>query len=545
MRTLPRSRRLPRRTAVALTTVALGVTLVAAGCGGGGDDSDETGATPGATAAFVPASAPVYVEVDADTESEQWQAASALAAKFPSWPGGSVDEVLAEQLQDAGVDYDTEIKPVLGDSLALAVPTLEANVASTGDLDESLISDQDRFLLVAQLAEGQEEQATKILSDDAGAPAGDHGGVEYFESGDSVAAVWNGGLVIAAEQEDLFASIDASQAGGDQVLSGQEQFTNVLGSLPENVIGQLYVDIGQVVTETADKETLNQLGGIEQVADAVFGMSVTAEADGLRMNGRVQGAVVEELPTFDPTLAENAPADALVYYGFADLAEQVQRQLEQTEGGQDIQEQLNAASAQLQSVLGISLDDIIALATGEHAVVVEPGDPNAEIPVSGALVLKVEDGARAQKTLDAIRTGLPTLLQSFGGSTAGLQWEQVSVAPGVTGWTLPVDAETSLTYAVDGDLAVIGLTPDAVKSVLAPAQPLAANEDFATAIAGAPSPVSGLLWVDIAGAVNLADQMGEFQDDPEALAELRPLQSLVMWTAGGSEPEFEAFLRIE
>lgn len=548
MRMPTRPRRLAKRPAVALSAVALGVTLVAAGCGGG---DDEAGASAAPTADFVPASAPVYIEVDSDTESDQWMQVSQLGQKFPSWPGGSVDELLDDALSDADVSYADDVKPVLGDSVAIAVPTIESSGvgdALSGTLDPaSAVDDQDRYLAVIEITD--EDKLRSLIEDEAGQPAGDHGGVEYYENDDSFAAIWDGAFVVAATEEDLFASIDAHAAGGEATLAGQDKFNQTLEALSPEVVGQMYVDIGRVIElAAADQPQLEQLG-VEDVANAAFGASLTAEPDGFRVKGAIVGAVVEDQPTFDPSLADNAPADTLVYYGFANLAKQIQTSLDQalaaSENGDETRQQLEAFSSQLQSLLGISLDDLIALASGEHALVVEPGGSSPDIPVTGALVLKVDDAARAQQTLDAIREGLPTVLSSLGADPGQIAFKEVQVAPGVTGYELPLDDGISAVYAIDGDLAVIGASVDAVRQVLAPAQPLSSNDAFTEAIADAPSPISGLLWVDVEGAVELADREGAFAGEPEARDNLRPVKDLVMWMAPGDTPTFEAFLRIE
>ena len=536
---------------IALSAVAVGATLIAAGCGG----DDDTGATAGETAGFVPASAPVYVEVDSDTTSEQWQAASALAQKFPDWPGGSVDDLLRDALSDTDVDYETDVKPVLGDTVALAVPTIDTagvDDALSGTISPDALGgvadDQDRVLLVAQVDD--EEAARALLEEESGASAGEHGGVPYYVDGDTYAAVWDGGLVLSSSEEDLFASIDAHAAGGEATLAGQDKFNQTLESLPPEVIGQVYVDLGELVRQTAENQAQLEQLGVENVANAAFGASIAAEDDGFRVKGAVVGAVVEDQPQFDPTLTENAPANTLLYYGFSDLAEQVRTALEQglsqADNGDETRQQLEAVSGQLQGLLGISLDDLIALTTGEHAIIVTPGGASVDVPVTGALVLKVEDGQRAQSTLDALRNGVPGLLSTLGGSSANLpDWRQVPVAPGVTGWQLPLEDGISITYAVDGDLAVIGASPRAVAQALAPQQPLASNAEFTEAIAGAPSPLTGLMWFDVAGAVELADRSGQFAGQPDARESLRPLQNIVFWASGTDTPTFDAFLRIE
>ena len=86
----------------AAAALALGLLLVAAGCG---NSTAATGTSSGTDAAsLVPASALAYVSVDANLDSQSWQVVSDLVG-----PIGT------------GVDYKRDIHPALGDRVNLAV----------------------------------------------------------------------------------------------------------------------------------------------------------------------------------------------------------------------------------------------------------------------------------------------------------------------------------------------------------------------------------------------------------------------------------------
>ena len=87
---------------------------VLAGCGSGSD--------VGGAADVVPADVFLYASVDTDFDGEGWAALEEFAARFP---GG--DNLLAVarrrgQLGEEGIDFETDVKPALGDEVALRRP---------------------------------------------------------------------------------------------------------------------------------------------------------------------------------------------------------------------------------------------------------------------------------------------------------------------------------------------------------------------------------------------------------------------------------------
>ena len=97
-----------------LIRIALLVALALAvsGCGA----KKQAAASGGAE--IVPATAPVFVSIDSNLSSDQWQQVDELLRKFPirSEAVASLRSALEEE---AGLDYEQDIEPALGDEIDL------------------------------------------------------------------------------------------------------------------------------------------------------------------------------------------------------------------------------------------------------------------------------------------------------------------------------------------------------------------------------------------------------------------------------------------
>ena len=537
---------LRRRKAVLLATGALaGAALAVAGCGG----DAESGSTAGDVASFVPAGSPLYLEVTTDLDGPQWTQIDTLARQFPAYP--ELRTMLDDSLASEDVNFDRDIKPLLGDRAAigaLSVPDAaglqESLTASSPDAAAQDAADDLQFVGVVDIAEGKDDAVTALLVKGGATKSGEHAGATYYtQPGDeTVVAVDDGALVVADSVPQLYTALDAHQAGGDKTLAGTDRFTDALGKLPADVFGQAYIDVGAFIRSAGTSAPQLQQLGLEDYQDAAIAASLAAEPEGARLKGVVVGAPDVGASEFSPTLDDRAPADAIAYLGFNDLAGTITTVLDQARAAQssDTQQQFDALAGQLPSLLGVSLDDLSALVSGEHAIVVTGGaKPGA------ALALKVEDGAAASATLDKLRVGVPALLRTFSPDTTLPAWKPVPLAAGIQGWRLPLSPEAGVVYGVDGDLAIVGTSVPAVTAVQRPASPLSASADYQEGVSGMPDSVTSVLWVNIQEAIATADTLGGLDDaDAETLANLRPLKSIAAWTTGGDTPTFEVFLRI-
>ena len=532
-----------------LATGALaGAALAVAGCGG----SSESGSQAGDVASWVPADSPFYLEVTTDFDGPQWSQIDELAKLFPAYP--EFRAMLDDELQGQDVNFERDVKPLLGDRAAIGV----LNVPDTSGIQGSITStdpesaagaaagaaDDTEVVGVVDIAEGKEDAMTALLVRSGATKAGEHDGIAYYTQtdDDTVAAVAPGALVVANSTGQLYKALDAHDAGGDKTLAGQDKFKDALAKLPADVFGQAYIDVGSLVRQAGTQSPQLQQLGLGDYQNAVVAASLAAEPEGARLKGVVVGAPDTGASSFSPTLDDRAPADAIAYLGFDNLAGSVSTILGQVRAsqGEDVQKQIDAFSAQLPQLLGVTTDELSALTSGEHSIVVTGGrKPGA------ALALQVEDGAQAQATLDKLRVGVPALLRTFSPDTRLPAWQQVPLAAGVQGWRLPLSPEAGVVYGVDGDLAIVGTNVPAVTAVQRPASPLSASSAYQAGVSGMPDEVTSVLWVNIQELVGTADTLGALDDaDAQTLANLKPVKSIAAWTTGGDTPTFEVFLRL-
>lgn len=540
-------RRAPLAVLLALIVAA---SLAVAGCGG----DSSSGAAPDTVATYIPAGSPMYFEVSTDIDGPQWTEIQALGKQFPAYP--ELESSLQHALKGDDVDFETEVRPLLGDRAAFAATSLgeTARVSSDEGAAAAAESASQSMLGVVDIAEGKRADTEALLTKAGSTPGEEYEGASVFTDPDgssaSVVAVTDDVLLVADTREQIVAALDAHKAGGDKTLAGTEKFTDTLGKLPQDVLGQMYVDVGAIVQESGQAvPELSQFGGLGDLQNGVVGASLIAEPDGLRVKGVASGVGASEgLTAFSPSLSANAPANALAYYEVSNLTGVIRAQFETftAQADPEMSKQISEFAQMIPQFLGVTVDQLAALGTGQQAFVALPA-AGEQLP-GLAVLLKVDDGAQAQATLDAVRGATPQLMQMFGGGTAdpaAPKWTAVTLPGGTEGWQLQVDQDLGVVYAVDGDLAVIASTPEAASEVLSPSSPLADSAEFAEGTTGMPDSVTSVGWLNAEQIVTALESAGAFTDaPPEALANLRPLRSAAHWDTGGDEPTFEVFIRI-
>ena len=549
--------RVVNRTAAIASSAIVALGGVAAGCGGG--SSTKAGATAGKVATFIPAGSPMYAEVSTDLTGPQWTQVTVLAKKFPGYP-----ELIKKIDDDPKFKLGwTIVKPLLGKRAAIAVTSIPTGAAaqagaSASDLANGSLpnvsSDDAPVVLAAETATGKGKDIQALIMAEGDAKVlGTHAGVEYFGDKEMQGAVVDDVLLLSNTQDALFKSIDAHAAGGDRTIAGTQRVKDALAKLPADVFVQAYVDYNAILTASAASNPAGAaaIKALNIGPDASVALSLSAEADGVRMKGIGSGlgaAGNSGAEDFTPKLIANAPADSIAYVGFSNLAAQTKYALDTVlKSDANAQRQLQGALPQIPALLGVSVDDLTALTTKEHAVIVAKGKGAPNV----ALVLEQADGARAAKTLDTLRTKLPALAgvipQTSGKVPA---FEKVDLGGGLTGWQAPIADDNGFpgtlapTEAVDGSNVIIGLNPDSVKAVRKPVASLASNADYVAAAKQVPDAVSGLMWVNVPEAVKSVQalQVAGGKDPfgtPEGKklkANLAPVKSVVGWSTAGADP---------
>ena len=487
-------------TAALLATLAVGL----AGCGGG---VATTSASGDSGSKLVRSDALAFVAVDSDLGSSQWQQLDELSKKFPGRSKALAQ--LKQGLAENGVDYEQDVKPALGpevDIVAISGPG--ANQTSAVALTKPKDAAKFKALIAKLNAHDQDPSAKPAV----------------------YKAIDDGWYAVSESQAQIDAALTDS---GGAALSDNSTFKAALEKLPGEALVKAYVD-GRQLNELIqaqsqksaspfDPSTLG-LDKLEFVA-----ASTSAESDGIRARGVTSGADVGG-GDFSSKLLDGVPGDALAFLNFRGAG--TTDQLKKLEANPTVVQAL----AQIQAVLGVSLDDILALLHNEVALYVRPGAGIPEV----TLALETKDQAAALSTLDRLAARLA--------ATTGSQ-----VQPGKQGdhGIKTVDlGQIAIHYGGLGDKVLITTGVNGIADYGSGAK-LTDSADFKQAKSAAEMPDStgGFFYLDLKNSIPLLEGLAGLagQTPPAEVTEnVRPLRSFLAWMEGsGSTRTFDAFLEIK
>lgn len=479
---------------------------VLAGCGSGSD--------VGAAADVVPADVFVYASVDTDFDGDGWAALEEFAARFPD--GENLLQSLADEINsgEEGIDFEADVKPALGDEVAVVVLD-----APTED----------------PLAEGTSESFVVLLQ-----PDDDAAFQRLLEKSDEppVTDEVDGWTVVAETQESLDSFLE--RLDGPR-LDSSEDFERAMEDLDDGALARVFVN-GAKLSEAYEAESSEKppvdalLPGGELPS---FGMAFDVESDSARIDGRAVFAGENPYATesYSADLPEKVPGDVLAYVSFNDLETAFSRFRDvAAETDPEAERQLGMA----EGLLGVSLEeDVLPLLSGEGALYLRAGAPIPEV----TLVTEIEDEENALETLDKI-------VESAGGFEPRLRNPTTVEIDGVEARELPIDPPVSLYYAAFDGLLVVTSSQEGIAALREESDRLSDSEAFDDALdaAGVPGETQGFGYVDLQRAVPLFLGFAEAGDaaTDEARGYLEPLQSLVFYGDQDDETaSFTLFLGVE
>ena len=351
--------------------------VVVAGCGGS-SKADAAGAagTDGRAAQAFPASTAAFFDANIDETSTAWKQLIAVGSRFPSWP--KLVTKFNAAANDATDDGPTlaQLRSWLGSELAfgvLDVPTDGADPKVLGFADV-----RDKAQLEAAL---KKEKDTRAL--------GTHGAFDLFGSGDDAfVAISDDTALISNDRPAAEAAIDRLAGTGDR-LSDLSTFKDTLATLPDRqrrrrlcararCCSNSSRSVARRIRPTAVQGVTT--GAVRQV----YAESSTASAASASRSGR---------PTRACACAAFAPQQRRQEHRRPVRADAARRACPPARGSRppsatsaparragldgvlgsnpDAQKQI----AQAEPPLGITLDDVFALISGEHALYAGPGAP--------------------------------------------------------------------------------------------------------------------------------------------------------------------------
>ena len=373
-----------------MTAIAvLAAALVAAGCGGGG-----TGDATEDALKFLPKDSPLVVVLETDPEGEQYKRLDKLLGKFPF--AGQVRQQFKQGIEQNGLDFDKDVKPILGNELVVGVPNARALQA-----DDSPV--------VGAMKPKDAGKAEELIKKD-GAKSGSAEGADIYKSGETFSAVKDGVLVIASTQADMEAALKRS--GGDDGMTGDELDT-LLAGVEGDGVAKVGADLEAIVAADPDAAEARKSKFVAGLRE--YGQVLTVEEDGIKSDFKLK---TEGLSEQDMPLAAGSEAAPVVRrasdvnFGTRNLAqtfrfgETTAKAVNPTEYNDFVKDKQD-----LNEALGIDIDrDVIDQFEG---------DASLSVGIDGGFAVRsdLKDPAAFRATL---RKAAPKLKRAFKGKSVGI-----------------------------------------------------------------------------------------------------------------------------
>lgn len=485
---------------IARIGVLLAFALAVSGCGAKKQASASGGAE------IVSASAPVFVSIDSNLSSGQWQHVDTLLHKFPAYPQ-LIEEIRSSLAEGSGLDYEQDVKPALGDEIDLV--WLDFGNGGSNVVAVTKPKDADAFRRMIEKGNKNPDQTV------------------VFEER-------NGWFVLSDAQEKL--DRFQEQAASGEKLSDNTVFKDALAAVPDDALVHVYARGKSIVEalQSVPGMTPLQLGAGQK--PEFLSAAFSAEGSGFRLVGaaRAEEAPKTQVEPFKSKLLGVVPADAVAFLTFRGGAA-FKDQLSELEKGESYRQGIQ----DLQRMLGVRLDKLLPLFANEVGLYVRQGSPIPEV----TLLLDAPDEqaalASVNSTIEALTKTLPAQSCHAPTEEAGVPLKCVDLG------------DVELRTAAFDNKVLITTGQGAISKLRSSSQRLGDDDGFKKArdAAGLPAESAGFIWVDLGDGIpmilGLANASGA-SIPAEIRSNLEPLGSFLAWAeSDGRTGSFTAFLQID
>jgi hypothetical protein len=402
--------------------------LALAGCGDDGAKSPLDEAL-----GHLPKDAPIAIAVSTDIDGDQYKAVDSIIGRFPF--GGQIKGRLKSEVEKTGVDFEDDVKPLLGNDFVIGAPTANA-------------ADEERFVGAGRVRDEGKLQDLVEDDEDLKRVGRSHGATLYEDEGDTFVAVKDDVVVLSDARKDVEEALE--RRDGDDRLR-EDDFDKALSGLPDDALVRVYGDARPFLRadpEAAEARKVKWVGALR-----TFGIAASAARDSVtfdfRLNTDPAGLTAEDLPfagggPVPPVLRTDAKAPE-VAAGIRDPAQIVEFA---QRAGQAVDPAAYAVYERNKERINRRLDtdidrDLIGQFGGNLALT---GDPSGDFGARADL----QNPRQFQRTLRKITRLLPSFAEG-----AGLG--RVSVEPPGRGedfYTLAAEGGQTAVFGVVGDVFV-------------------------------------------------------------------------------------------
>lgn len=380
-----------------LVILALLSAVVAAGCGG----DDDTSSPLDQALSYLPADAPLAVAIATDLENGQYRAAASILDRFPL--GAQLREQLKAELEgEEGIDFDADVRPLLGNDLVVAAPDVG-----------SLAQDDESFIAALQVADAA--KARELLERD-GREVGESSGATIYEEGSGDVTALDGDVLVAADSREKLDQALARRDGADHLT--EAQFEEGLADLPKDALVRVYGDMQAILGTSPESERAQAVPWVGALG--TLGAAGTASGDGLAIDFNLStdpaDLTDEDLPIAGgPEPPPIVAQEDDVGFGVRDPSQVVDFAEQAGEAANTPEfRQFEAAKAKLGRRLGVNID--------RDLVDQFEGDASLSLGVDGSFGFRSElqDPKGFQRTLDRLSRRVPDVAKGFGVDPVGI-----------------------------------------------------------------------------------------------------------------------------
>jgi hypothetical protein len=256
------------RRLLSLPLLFAAIAVSASGCGGS-SSSDPLGGP----LSYMPKDTPVVVAIDTNLKSQQAQNVGKLLDKFGPI-GNSIKQQLKKGVQSgSNVDFDTDIKPLLGNDLVVGIPDAKSLNGGGNTPTIEAIKTKDAGKAKAAAAKG----STKVGSS--------HGADIYKDNSGTYTAV-QGDTLVGADTQAMLEAALARHDGGSHM--SKDDFTSALGDLDKNAIVRVAGNLQTIINQSPGSAKARNIKWVAALRK--FGLTASAQPSSVAVDFQVQTA---------------------------------------------------------------------------------------------------------------------------------------------------------------------------------------------------------------------------------------------------------------
>ncbi|MDQ6915649.1 MAG: DUF3352 domain-containing protein [Actinomycetota bacterium] len=482
--------------------------LVAAGCGGGGNENADP-------ASVAPKGAPIYFSAFVRPQGSQKAAVEAIARKVAgvSNPGAQLESLLERSSRNSKskVSYKDDVKPWLGRRAAFVASAFGPGGNSAG------------AAIVAAKDTGKAQDFVDKLAKDENAKKRSYKGVEYqYASAGKSAMGVVGDFLVAGNEPEVKRIIDASKGGS---LKDDTVYSKVAG----HAAGKLafgFLDVRGLVDAlgAAGRIPAGQGSTVQSLLNSNQPVTLAVSARPNQVTMEVTGPAAKSVSSARQTSVIGAlPGDAWAAFGIGDVGGAIKRAIAQFSAGGIGGGVVQTLVGQLRASTGLDLNRDIIAALGDVGFFASGTNL---LQVGGGAVVTSPDPSAARRLADKLgaliaRQGAPNGVRVSATNVAGAQGVRIT-SPRLPG---------GVNLVVKGKKLVAAYGTAATRAALSGGRTLANNPAFQAASASLGGGATPSLYVTFGPIAQLVGAAGG-ANAASAQRVLNALQSLV---AGGTQ----------